>query len=175
MRNSLDKELVSIGKIVDTFGYKGMVKVLPLTDFPERFKKLHKVKLVHNDKILDMEVETTKPHNNVFLFKFKGIESKEEAVKYKSGFIKVPEEETYALPEGYYYHFQLKGMDVHDEKRGYLGKLTDIIETGANDVYVVKSEKYGEILIPAIKQVIKSVNVENKLMQVELLEGLIDE
>lgn len=171
----MDNELVSIGKIVDTFGYKGMVKVLPLTDFPERFKELDRVKLVHNEKVLDVEVETTRPHNNLFLVKFKGIESKEEAIKYKSALLKVPEEETYTLPEGYYYHYQLKGMDVHDEKRGYLGKLTDILETGANDVYVVNTEKYGEILIPAIKQVIKSVDVENKIMQVELLEGLIDE
>ncbi|NLB87643.1 MAG: ribosome maturation factor RimM [Syntrophomonadaceae bacterium] len=171
----MDKELVSIAKIVGTFGYKGMVKVIPLTDFPERFKKLNKVKLVHNDKVLDIVVETTRPHNNLFLFKLEGIESKEEAIKYKGALLKVTEEETYTLPEGYYYHFQLKGMDVHDEQRGYLGKLTDILETGANDVYVVNSEQYGEILIPAIKQVIKSVDVENKIMQVELLEGLIDE
>lgn len=175
MRNSLDKELVSIGKIVGTFGYKGMVKVVPLTDFPERFKKLDKVKLVHNDKVLDMTVETTRPHNNLFLFKLKGIESKEEAIEYKNAFLKVTEEEIYTLPEGYYYHFQLKGMDVYDGKRGYLGKLIDILETGANDVYVVKSDKYGEVLIPAIKQVINSVDVENKTMQVTLLEGLIDE
>lgn len=158
-----------------TFGYKGVVKVLPLTDFPQRFKKLNKVKLVHNDKLLDMIVEETKAHNELFLFKLQGIESKEEAIEYKNALLKVTEEETYTLPEGYYYHFQLKGMDVYDEKRGYLGKLTDILETGANDVYTVKSDQYGEILIPSIKQVIKSVDVENKTMQVVLLEGLINE
>ncbi|HZK00776.1 MAG TPA: ribosome maturation factor RimM, partial [Tissierellaceae bacterium] len=81
----------------------------------------------------------------------------------------------YPLPEGYYYHFQLEGMDVYDDKLGHLGKLTDVLETGANDVYIVKSEKYGEILIPAIKQVIKAVDVETNIMRVELLEGLIDE
>ncbi len=176
MNNRLDRdELVSIGKIVGTFGYKGAVKVLPLTDFPERFKKLKEVRLCQGDQIEIITVEETKPHNELFVLKLKGIESKEAAFAYKNALLKITEDETYPLPEGYYYHFQLQGMQVYDSKRGYLGILADVLETGANDVYVVNADKYGEILIPAIKQVIKQVDVENKTMQVELLEGLIDE
>lgn len=171
--NKVD-DLISIGKIVGTFGYKGLVRVLPLTDFPERFKKLKEVRLCYEDKVELLVVEETKPHNELYLIKLQGIDSKEEAELYKNSLLKVTEAETYPLPEGYYYHFQLEGMDVYDEKLGILGKLTDVLETGANDVYVVKSEKYGEILIPAIKQVIKVVDIEAKKMYVELLEGLID-
>ncbi len=168
-------ELVSIGKIVATFGYQGQVKVLPLTDFPERFKKLKKIKLAHKGKLEEFVVEETKPHNEVYLIKLQGIDSKEVALEYKNALLQISENETYPLPEGYYYHFQLKGMQVYDDKRGYLGILTDVLETGANDVYVVNGEEFGEILIPAIKQVIKNVDVKSKNMQVELLEGLIAE
>ncbi|HZK43807.1 MAG TPA: ribosome maturation factor RimM [Syntrophomonadaceae bacterium] len=172
----MDKnELIAIGKIVGTFGYKGMMKVQILTDFPERFNSLEKVHLAHGEKIEEFLVQATKAHNQLILIKLDGIENKELAAKYKNAFLKITEDEVYPLPEGYYYHFQLEGMDVYDDKRGHLGKLTAVLETGANDVYIIKSEKYGEILIPAIKQVIKAVDVETNIMRVELLEGLIDE
>ena len=79
------------------------------------------------------------------------------------------------MPEGYFYHFQLQGLSVYDVEKGLLGELTDIIETGANDVYVVDSPQYGEILIPAIKDVILAVKLEEKLMEINLLPGLIED
>jgi 16S rRNA processing protein RimM len=171
----LSEELITIGKIVGYFGYKGKVKVAPLTDFPERFDQLKQVKVNNKGQVYTMNVEDVKVHNDVILIKFTGIDSKEHAQEYRGSLLQIKENEIYPLPEGYYYHFQLKGLKVVDEKRGLIGELTDILETGANDVYAVKSPYYGEILIPAIKEVIKKVDLENKTMEVDLLPGIIDD
>ncbi|SHH15164.1 16S rRNA processing protein RimM [Thermosyntropha lipolytica DSM 11003] len=167
-------EMVAIGKIVGTFGFKGTVKIALLTDFPERFKGLKKVRLYGERINRDFEIEEAKAYNNMYLIKFKGIESKEEAIRYKNVLLMIHESEVYPLPEGYYYHFQLKGLKVYDEERGFLGELTEILETGANDVYIVNSEEYGEILLPAIKSVIKEIKLEENIMKVKLLPGIID-
>ena len=107
--------------------------------------------------------------------KFQGIESIEEAAKYRNSFLNVSIDELYPLPDGSYYQFQLIGMKVDDLEKGYLGQLTDILETGANDVYVIRSEVYGEILVPAIKEVICNVDVTQNRMQIKLLPGLLGE
>lgn len=167
-------ELISIGRIVGTHGYKGSVKVASLTDFPQRFKELKKVIVSHGKKQIEMDVESSGQYKGMILMKIKGIESKEEAQLYHNALLCIPEEEIYPLPEGYYYHFQLVGLAVYDMEKGYLGVLKEVLETGANDVYVVKSEQYGEILIPALKQVVLEVDLNEKKMQVKLLDGLLD-
>lgn len=167
-------EMIGIGRIVGTHGYKGTVKVASLTDFPQRFKGLKTVILSHGKKTMEMAVESTGQHQGLILMKLKGIESKEEAQLYRNALLCVSEEEVYPLPAGCYYHFQLEGLAVYDMEKGYLGVLKEVLETGANDVYVVDSENYGEILIPALKQVILEVNLTEQKMQVKLLEGLID-
>jgi 16S rRNA processing protein RimM len=169
------QELIKVGKIVGTHGYKGTVKVEPLTDFPERFKKMKKAKISQGNAITELPLETCTINRGQLLIKFKGIESLEEAAKYRNAYLNVSTDELYPLPEGSYYQFQLIGMKVNDLEKGYLGQLTDIIETGANDVYVIKSDTYGEVLIPAIKDVIYNVDVAQKLMQVKLLPGLLGE
>ncbi len=169
------QELIKVGKIVGTHGYKGIVKVQLLTDFPERFKNLQKVKLCMGKNILELAIESCTAHKGQLLIKFQGIESIEEADKYRNAFLNVYTEELYPLPDGSYYHFQLIGMKVEDLEKGYLGHLTEILETGANDVYVIQSEVYGEILIPVIKEVIREVDVTNKRMQIKLLPGLLGE
>lgn len=168
-------DLVSIGRISGTYGYKGTVKVVPLTDFPERFQGLRQVYLNHAGTVRPVVVESAVPQNQVVLVKISGLESKEEAQIYRGALLMVEEEDVYPLPEGVYYHFQLRGLDVYDSRHGYLGKLTDILETGANDVYLVKSPKYGEVLIPAIGEVINSIDLDQGEMKVTLLPGLLDE
>lgn len=168
------KELISIGRIVGTHGYKGTVKVESLTDFPERFKDLKSIKLRHARKTVEMNVESCGQHKGLIMMKIQGIESKEEAQLYRNALLCVNEEEIYSLPEGCYYHFQLVGLAVYDMEKGYLGILKEVLETGANDVYVVESETYGEILIPAIKEVILEVDLTAEKMQVKLLDGLLD-
>lgn len=169
-------ELIAIGKISSTYGYEGVVKIQPLTDFPGRFNNIRSIRVNRHGKIEELTVENVKPYgNNTILLKFGGIDSKEQAGEYRGALLMVPENEVYPLPEGYYYHFQLIGMQVYDTEKGLLGELKQIIETGANDVYVVQGDKYGEVLIPAIKEVILDVDTANQKMQIHLLPGLIDE
>ncbi len=168
------RELISIGRIVGTHGYKGTVKVEMLTDFPERFDNLKEIKLSQGKNVRDMAVESCGQYKGLLLMKIKGIETKEEAQTYRNALLCVEEKDLFPLPEGHYYHFQLVGLAVHDMEKGYLGVLKEVLETGANDVYVVKSESYGEILIPAIKQVIMQTDLEAQTMQVKLLDGLLD-
>lgn len=167
-------ELISIGRIVGTHGYKGTMKVESLTDFPQRFKDLETVKLCQGKKAREIAVESSGQYKGLILIKLQGIESKEEAQLFHNALLCIDEKEIYPLPEGYYYHFQLIGLAVHDIEKGYLGTLQEVLETGANDVYVVKSENYGEILIPALKQVILEVDLAAQTMKVQLLEGLLD-
>lgn len=168
-------ELISVGRIAGTYGYAGMVKVIPMTDFPERFNNMNTVKLQTKHQIVEVGIESVKPYKEGYLFKFSGIDSLEVAREYQYAYLKIDESELNPLPEGYYYHFQLQCLEVYDEARGRLGVLKEVLETGANDVYVINSPQYGEILIPAIKEVILDVNIETKIMKVRLLPGLIND
>lgn len=169
------RELIKVGKIVGTHGYRGIVKVEPLTDFPQRFQTTHKLKLGEGNIEDELTLEACTLYRGTLLMKFKEIENREEAARYRGKFLNVTADELYPLPEGSYYQHQLIGMRVEDSVKGYLGRLTDILETGANDVYVINSDKYGEILIPAIKQVIREVDLTDKCMRIQLLPGLLGE
>jgi 16S rRNA processing protein RimM len=171
----LADELINIGIISGVYGYKGEVKIAPLTDYPERFEQLNGVILsdFHGVRAQE-EIEYVKFNNNHIYLKFAGIDTKEEAVKYKGAYVQISEGQLFPLPEGVYYQFQLLGLRVFDAEKGCLGILRDIIETGANDVYVIDSEDYGEILIPAIKQVVRKIDLEEGVMQICLLPGLVD-
>lgn len=167
------EDLITIGKIAGTYGYQGMVRIAPMTDFPERFKKLKRVIVSHNNAAREVNVEDARPHGETYLLKLEGIDNREDAQEYRNALLQIEPGQLYPLPEGYYYHFQLQGLSVYDEEKGLLGELTEILETGANDVYVVKSAEYGEVLLPAIKEVILEVNLEENRMLVRLLPGLI--
>jgi len=169
-----DDDLVSIGVISGSYGLRGEVKIHPLTDFPERFKALSKVILVNKDERLLMEVEKSRPHASGHLIKFKTLNTREAADALRGYYLMIPEDQVFPLPEGSYYHFQLKGLTVYDEELGRIGILVDILETGANDVYVINSEQYGEVLIPAIGEVVLQVDLNEKRMKIRLLPGLID-
>lgn len=168
-------DLIKVGKILGTHGYKGTVKVMPLTDFPERFRPQQRFIVNQGANLVEFTLETSSPHRGQLLIKFKELNSLEEAERYRNAYIHVEPKDLQTLPEGHYYHFQLVGMEVYDAEKGYLGKLTEILETGANDVYVVRSDRYGEVLIPAIAQVIGEVDVKQNRMQVNLLPGLLEE
>jgi len=170
-----EDEMVNVGKIAGSFGVEGWVKVIPLTDFPERFKKMDTIKLNRAGTIKEVRVESARPYKGAYLLKLQGIESPEEAARYRNALLQIDESELYPLPEGSYYHFQLEGLEVYDEDRGFLGHLTEVLSTGANDVYVVKSGQYGEVLIPAIKEVVLQVDLKAGKMDVRLLPGLLDD
>lgn len=169
------RDMVAIGEICGTHGYRGEVKVIPLTDFPERFFKMTEVWIETGRGLRLMDIENVRPHRQFLLIKFAGIESKEAAAVLARGVLMVREKDVCPLPEGTYYIYQLIGLEVWDEERGELGKLVDVITTGANDVYVVRGERYGEILLPAIKEVVLNIDLAANTMRVRLMPGLVDE
>ncbi len=173
MNNS--DERVCIGRISKAHGTRGEVRISSYSDFPERFKSLKTVSVDGLRDVKELEVEAVRFHNRQVLIKFRGVDAIESADLLKGGLLMVDETDVFPLPEGYYYHFQLMGLIVTDEEHGELGPISEIIETGANDVYVVHSLRYGEILIPVIPQVVLNIDLKAKNVQVKLLPGLIDQ
>lgn len=160
-----------IGKIVNTQGIKGEMRVMPSTDDLDRFKLLETVFVQKKSGIEEYEVEGIRYHKQFVLLKLKGIDDMTNAEKLKGCDVKVTEDMAIPCEEDEYYIKDLYDMEVETDEGEKLGVISDIIFTGANDVYVVKGEE-KEILIPAIKQCILKVDVENKKMIVKLLEGL---
>ncbi len=160
---------LEIGQIVNTFGIKGFVKVKPFTDDVTRFDDLENV-YIKNKKY---EVEDVKYQKNVVLLKFKGIDKIEQAELLRNSYLEIDREDGIALEEGAYYIVDLLGLDVYTDENELLGKLDDIYNTGSNDIYVVKNELGKQILLPAIADVIKEINLEEKRIIVHLLNGLV--
>lgn len=166
-------DYLEIGQIVNTFGIKGAVKVNPFTDDITRFEKLKKVLIDKNGKLIEYEIEEVKYHKNMVMLKFKGIEDITEAEKLRNLYIKINRKDAVKLPKDSYFIVDLLGMEVYSIDNELLGTIYDIFPTGSNDVYVVKDEIGKQILIPALKSVIKNIDFENKKIIVELPEGLI--
>jgi 16S rRNA processing protein RimM len=158
-----------IGQIVNTFGIKGFVKVKPFTDDVTRFEKLKKVYI--KNKVY--EIEEVKYQKQNVLLKFKGIEKIEDAELLKNLYIIIDREDAAPLEEGSYYIADLLGLEVVSDEGTKLGKLEDIYNTGGNDIYVVKDELGKQILLPAIHEVIKDINIDDKKITVHLLKGLV--
>lgn len=172
---ALVREMISVGEICGTRGLKGEVKVLPLTDFPERFQGMKEIWVECGPKSGYYQIENYRSYKQFLLFKFAGVDTVETAAGLVKGLLKVDEDEIFPLPEDTHYVFQLLGLTVEDLERGTLGVVTDVLQTGANDVYVIKSDRYGEVLIPAIKDVVLDIDLANGRMRVKLLPGLVDE
>lgn len=164
---------LEIGQIVNTFGIKGMVKVKPFTDNIKRFDKLEKVYIKNKEGKKEYKIEEVKYHKNMVLIKFVGIENPEEANLLRESYLLVDRETEEPLEEGTYYIVDMIGLEVYTDKGENLGILEDIFNTGSNDIYVVKNELGKQILLPAIKEVIKQVDMENKKITVHLIPGLI--
>ena len=166
-------QYLEIGQIVNTFGIKGMVKVKPFSDDITRFDKLEKVYIKQKNVNKIYEIEEVKYHKNMVLLKLKGIDNPEDADLLRNSYLLVDREEEEPLQEGTYYIVDMLGLDVFDDEGNLLGKLEDIFNTGSNDIYVVKDELGKQILLPAIEDVIKNVDIENKKLIVHLIPGLI--
>jgi 16S rRNA processing protein RimM len=164
--------MIKVGQIVTTYGHKGEVKVYPLTDNPDRFNQLEYVYLQLPDGIKKFHIQKIRYYNNFVLIKFKEVPDMSFAEKLRGVYITIEEDQLVALPEEHYFIFQIIGLDVY-EKDFYLGKITDIIQTGSNDVYIVKNNE-REILIPALKSIVKEIDLTEKKMSVSLPEGLLD-
>lgn len=158
------KDFLSIGQIINTHGVKGELKIYPLTDDSRRFRKLQKV---HIDGV-EKKVIWCKLQNDLVILKIEGIESMDEAIKYKNKYLQVPREEAIKLPEGSHFVADLIGCTIFDNENIEIGKIEDVITTRSNDVYWVKRPK--EVLVPAIKDIVLSIDIENKKIIIKPLE-----
>lgn len=167
------EEFLKVGIISSTHGVRGEVKVFPTTDDVKRFKKLKKVYMDRAGERTLLEIESVKFFKQFAILKFKGIDTLDEVQLYRNCELYVERKDAVPLKKDEYYIADLIGMEVFTEDGTRFGCLKDVIETGANDVYVVESKEHGEVLIPAIKDCILQVDVEAQKMVIHLLEGLI--
>ncbi|MNS91902.1 Ribosome maturation factor RimM [compost metagenome] len=167
------QEFLEVGQIVNTFGIKGFVKIVPFTNYIERFDELEKVYIKQKSEKVEYIIEEVKYQKNMVMVKFKGIERIEEAELLKNSIVLIDRENAVELEEGEYFIVDLIGLEVYTDENVLLGNLEDIYNTGSNDIYVVRNELGKQLLLPALKEVIKDIDLDNKKMIVHLIEGLI--
>lgn len=163
-----------IGEIANTHGIRGEVKVYPTTDDVARFKKLKKCILETKQGEMLLHVESCKFFKQFAILKFKEFNNINEVEQYKHCSLYVDRENAVKCEEDEYYIADLVGCTVYNEDDSELGDLIDVIQTGANDVYVVRMESGKELMIPAIKECILSVSITERRVKVHLLKGLLD-
>ena len=167
----MEEKLITIGKITRHQGNKGEVKVQPLTDWPERFNDLDEVYLIKKRVKKKLSIERVREHKNAIVIKFDSFNNIEQAIEHKEYYLKIPEAELIKLPKDDYFYHDIIGLNVYTKNRDSLGVIEEIIETKANDVYIVRDEN-SELLIPAIKTVILEVDIDKGEMTVKLPPGL---
>ncbi len=165
------KEYIKVGKIVNTHGVKGCVKCVPLTDDAERFEELEYV-YTEKDNV-KRKIEDVWFRKGIVYIMLENINDMNTAESFKDTFISILEDQLRELPEDSYYIFDLEGMEVYSAEGEYLGKINVVYQTGANDVYEVVN-KNKSFLIPAVKDVVKEVNIENNRMVINVIEGLLE-
>ncbi|AOZ94197.1 ribosome maturation factor RimM [Paenibacillus crassostreae] len=172
------EQLLTVGKLVNTHGIKGEIKVLPITDFPEeRFAKGKRLLLIPEGgkPSFWITIDSARYHKNMYILKLEGYSNINEVEKYKGSMLKVSKDDLIELPENEYYYHDIIGCSViTDENEDKpLGVITEIISPGANDVWVVKPTSGADILIPVIDDVVLDVDVNNKKVKIHLMEGLL--
>ena len=161
---------LSVGFLRRPHGVRGEIIMDLHTDFPERMKRGRKIFV--GDEHKPMTFENVRAHGNGILVKLKGVDTPEDAGLYRNQWVHVKAKDVPALPEGQHYQHELLGLKVVDENDHPLGELVEILETGANDVYVVRDDSGKEILLPAIPSVILDIEPARGFIRVHLLEGL---
>ena len=167
------EQMFQVGVISSTHGVRGEVKVYPTTDDVKRFKKLKEVILDTGREQKLLEIETVKFFKQFVILKFKGIDSINDIEKYKGKSLLVAREHAVKLKKDEYFIADMIGMRVVTEDGEAFGTLKEVIETGANDVYIIDTKEHGDVLVPAIKQCILDVDIEDSTMRIHLLEGLV--
>lgn len=168
------EQLIRVGVITSTHGIRGEVKVYPTTDDVNRFKKLKEIILDTGKEQINLEVEGVKFFKDMVILKFKGIDNINDIEKYKGKDLLVTREHAVRLKEGEYFIFDLIGCMVITEEGEELGELTEVLKTGANDVYVVKSKDGKEILIPYIKECVLNIDTKQKQVLIHVMPGLLN-
>ncbi|MGB1252215.1 MAG: ribosome maturation factor RimM [Candidatus Promineifilaceae bacterium] len=166
-----------IGRIRKPHGVRGELKVSILSELPERFlwlEQVHYARRADDQNPSILEIETIRFHQEDALIKFAGYDGRDAAGVLRQHYLLVPIEEAIPLEEGEYYTYQIIGLNVYTESGDHLGVVSDLIETGANDVFVVDG-KLGELLIPDTKEVVKKIDIEAKQIMISPIDGLLPE
>ena len=168
------EDYLQVGVITKAHGVRGEVCVFPTTDDPKRFKKLKTVLLESKKERRQMQITSVKFLKNLVILKFEGIDDRDKAETYRQAELFVTREQAVPLGEDEWFIADMYGLAVMTDEGEDLGVLDDVLQTGANDVYIVKTPDGGEILIPALKQCILDVDTDARTMTVHLLPGLRD-
>lgn len=163
-----------IGQIVNTFGIKGQVKVMPYTDDIKRFDELKQIYIDKKNQLQLFQIEQVSYHKDMVILKLKGIDTIEEAEKYRNCYLKIDRKDAKKLPEGTYYIADLLGLEVYTNDGKELGKLVDIYNSGSCDIYVVKDDNGKQILLPNIPDLKKEIDLVNEKIVVYPIKGLLD-
>ena len=165
---SSELEFITIGQILGPWGTKGKLKVKVITDFPQRFTPSAKIYV--NRK--PVTIDSTEWHKGQAIIKVNTINSMEDVHRLKGQPIEIHHSQLKSLPEGQYYHFQLIGLEVWTTQGELLGNITEILTAASNDTYIVQGTR-GEILIPAIEDIVKSIDLNEGRLIIEPVEGLL--
>lgn len=168
-------DYLQIGKIVNTHGIRGEVKIIPLTDDPSRYDELEWAYVEKGGRMERYLLQQVRYFKGTVIAKLEGIDTPEAAAELKECFILVDRKNAVKLPEDSFFICDIIGSDVYDEKGVLLGQLSDVLQTGSNDVYVVKSGSGKEILLPALKSVVRNVSTEQKRIDVIIPKGLLED
>lgn len=166
------ESLLEVGQVVNTYGIKGFVKVIPLVDNNNQFNDFKVLYIQEKNNTHELQLEEVKFSKKLVLLKFKGIETIEQAEELRNLYLQAKRSDI-KLEKGAHFIVDLIGLEVYTEEGILLGKLKEVLQPGANDVYIVEDETKKEILLPAIPDVIKKIDIEENKMVVKLLEGLI--
>lgn len=166
------EQLIELGQIVNTNGIKGFLKVVPYTDNVKRFEDLETIFVEQNNGLKEFVIEEVKYSKGVVLLKLNGIDDMTQAEQLKNCYLKIERKDAVALAKDTYFIIDLIGIEVVTDENVILGKIVDVFPTGSNDVYVVTDTLGKQILLPAIADVIKKVDMDHKKMMVHMIDGL---
>lgn len=171
----MENNLIEVGKIVNTHGLRGDVKVVAWMDYPEDFEQLTTVYTKTRTELKKLTVKNVKYQKNNLIVGFNELKDINEAEPFKNSVLYADRDELGELPDGVHYIVDLIGLDVVNEEGEKIGVLADVFNTGANDIYDVKREGKKNLLLPVIDDVVKSIDIENGVITVHVMEGLDDE
>ncbi len=168
------EDLLRVGVITSTHGIRGEVKVFPTTDDPMRFLDLKKVILIDKRGNINLEIENVKFFKNMVILKFKGIDNINDIERYKGCDLMITREDAVPLDENEYFIADLIGLKVVTDKGEDFGILRDVMQTGANDVYVVDTYDKKEVLLPYIEECILDIDLDKGVITAHIMDGLVD-
>jgi 16S rRNA processing protein RimM len=169
---------VKIGRIVGAHGIKGAIRIFPLTDYPERFLGMRTLNVERNgrpDAVLEVQNISSHEGKGQFLVRVAGIDDRDAANALKGCFVTVARDERVELPEGEYWVDSIIGLTVIDDASGdIMGRVEDVMSTGGNDVYLIRSDDGSAKMLPAIGEVVKKIDIDAGFMRINPMEGLWD-